>query len=107
MGLSQERRKYVRLDLLTATVADLRQLLVGGEVNSVDLVKRYLNQIDRHNHKGMVLNAVISIAPEEDVLEQARTLDDERAGGILRGQMHGIPVIIKASEVPALTLYTT
>ena len=99
--------RILDLDLLTATVADLRGLLDGREVHSVDLVKSYLKQIDRHNHKGMVLNAVISTAPEEDVFQQAVALDQERAEGKVRGPMHGIPVIIKASGIPASTLYTT
>ena len=94
-----EYPKDVNLDLLTATVADLRQLLAHGKVSSSDLVKRYLKQIDKHNLKGMRLNAVISIAPEKDILWQADALDQERAEGKIRGPMHGIPVIIKVSDV--------
>ena len=97
----------VYLDFLTATVADLRQLLARREVSSSDLVKGYLKQIDRHNHKGMRLNAVISIAPERDILRQADALDQERAEGRVRGPMHGIPVIIKVSNALISTLYIT
>ena len=95
----------VYLNVLTATVADLSQLLARRKVSSVDLVKGYLRQIDKHNHKGMRLKAVISIAPEQDVLQQAGALDRERAEGKIRGPMHGIPVIIKVSDVFLLTLY--
>lgn len=102
-----EYPKDVHLDFLTATVADLRQLLAHGKVSSSDLVKGYLKQIDKHNHKGMWLNAVISIAPEEDILWQADALDQERAEGKIRGPMHGIPVIIKVSDVFISTLYKT
>lgn len=103
MALGQKNTNDPKLDLLTATVGDLRQLLTRGEVNSVDLVKKYLDQIDRHNHRGMMLNAVISTAPEEDVFQQAINLDQERAEGRVRGPMHGIPVIIKVGEVPTST----
>ena len=103
--MSRECPKDVYLDFLTATVADLRQLLARREVNSVDLVKGYLDQIDRHNHQGMHLNAVISIAPEDDIIQQAAALDRERADGKVRGPMHGIPVIIKVSDVPMSMLY--
>ena len=92
-----EYPKDVRLDFLTTTVADLRRQLARCEVSSVDLVKGYLEQIDKHNLKGMRLNAVISIAPEKDILKQARALDLERVKGKIRGPMHGIPVIIKVS----------
>ena len=94
-----EYPKDVHLDFLTATVTELRQLLAHCKVSSVDLVKGYLEQIDKHNHKGMRLNAVISIAPEKDILEQARALDLERVEGKIRGPMHGIPVIIKVSHI--------
>ena len=96
-----------RLDILTATVADLSQLLARRKVSSVDLVKGYLGQIDKHNHEGMRLKAVISIAPEQDVLRQAGALDRERAEGRVRGALHGIPVIIKVSDFLILTLYNT
>ena len=91
--------KDVCLDFLTATVTELRELLARREVCSVDLVKGYLEQIDKHNHKGMRLKAVISIAPEKDILEQACALDLERVEGKIRGPMHGIPVIIKVSDI--------
>ena len=87
-------------DLLTATVADLRQLLTSGLIRSVDLVKLYSDQIDRHDRKGMELNAVISTAPKEFVVREADRLDQERAEGKVRGPLHGIPVIIKASKIP-------
>ena len=98
VDMNQKHRTNV--DVLTATATHLRQLLDRAEVSSSDLVKNYLGQIDRHNHKGMELRAVISTAPEEDLLQQARALDRERAEGRARGPMHGIPVIIKASQTP-------
>ena len=102
-----EDPKDVRLDVLTATVENLRQLLACRNVSSVDLVKAYLKQIDKHNHKGMRLNAVISVAPEKDIFQQAVALDRERAEDKVRGPMHGIPVIIKASNVLISTLHNS
>ena len=98
-SLSPKYPKDVHFDVLTATVADLRQLLAHGKVSSSDLVKGYLKQIDKHNRKGMQLNAVISTAPVKDILRQADALDQERAEGKVRSLMHGIPVIIKVSDV--------
>jgi aspartyl-tRNA(Asn)/glutamyl-tRNA(Gln) amidotransferase subunit A len=40
------------------------------------------------------LNAFITVL-EHDALEQARTLDDERARGHVRGPLHGVPISIK------------
>ena len=97
----------VPLDLLTATVADLRQLLTRGETHSVDLIEGYFDQIHRHNHRGMKLNAVISTSPKEIVVREAKRLDQERAEGKVRGPLHGIPVIIKASEILPSSSYTS
>ena len=99
------KHRTVRLDLLAITATELLQLLARREVYSIDLVKCYLDQIDRHNHKGMELHAVISTAPKEDLFQQADALDRERAEGRIRGPMHGIPIIIKASQTPKATLH--
>jgi amidase len=83
------------LDLLTATAADLRKLLEAGEITSVDLVNLYLNQITKHNHQGLALNAIISTAPLDSLLDEATALDAERAKTGPRSRLHGIPIILK------------
>lgn len=83
------------LDLLTLTATDCRQLLQEHKTTSVQLVKAYLAQIHKHNHNGMKLNAMISLAPETQLLETAQRLDNERQAGQLRGPLHGIPFITK------------
>ncbi|TGO31342.1 hypothetical protein BPAE_0001g02420 [Botrytis paeoniae] len=82
-------------NVLTATASDLRQLLQGGKVSSVQLVDLYLSQIERHNHRGLKLNAMISTAPKKILLNIAKSLDDERAAGYIRGPLHGSPVTAK------------
>ncbi|KAI3401004.1 hypothetical protein diail_709 [Diaporthe ilicicola] len=46
------------LDLLTVTSTELQQLLSNGAITSVDLVDLYLDQIERENHQGLILNAI-------------------------------------------------
>lgn len=84
-----------RPNLLTATAGELRRLLDAGDCTSVDLVNLYLEQIEAHNHDGMKLNAMISTAPLERVLEEARALDQERREKGPRSRLHGIPIILK------------
>ncbi|KAK3345811.1 amidase signature domain-containing protein [Lasiosphaeria hispida] len=84
-----------RVDLLTITATELQRLLTGQAITSVEIVQLYLAQIAKHNHAGLKLNAVISVADEEAVLEQARRLDVERLGGKLRGPLHGVPILLK------------
>lgn len=88
------------VNVLTATASDLRKLLDVGEVTSVELVKLYLEQIAKHNHQGRKLNAVIETAPVDRVLEEARTLDAERATQGPRSNLHGIPILVKVRFYP-------
>ncbi|KAG4440052.1 hypothetical protein IFR05_004445 [Cadophora sp. M221] len=85
-------------EVLTADVAQLQHLLETGTVSSEDIVTKYLDQIDKHNVEGMKLRALISVAPRDKVLQQARTLDAERKSHGSRGPMHGIPIIVKLLE---------
>lgn len=83
------------IDPLTAT-AQLRQHhLSAGSVTTEDLVDIYLAQIQRHNKKGLGLNAIIQTAPHDLLSQYAKTLDAERADGKTRGPLHGIPIILK------------
>lgn len=96
-------------DVLTLTAVEAHDLLASGRTTSEELVTTYLAQIAAHNHQGMHLNALISIAPAEQVLATARTLDQERQRGRLRGPLHGVPFIVKDVFVthPELGMPTT
>lgn len=83
------------LDVLTATAHELQVNLENRTTTSWDLVQLYLEQIEEHNHNGLRLNAVISLAPLEQLRSHAITLDEERAQGKVRGPLYGIPILIK------------
>lgn len=85
------------MDLLTLTALELQSLLSRRTVTSMDVTAKYLDQIERHNHAGLQLNAVISTARRETVLEYARQLDEERQCGLVRGPLHGIPILVKVN----------
>ncbi|KAL7954704.1 amidase signature domain-containing protein [Trichoderma compactum] len=95
-----------KFDILTATADDLERELSSGGINSKQLVKIYLSQIERHND---YLKAVISTAPEPLLLERAAILDDERQSGKLRSPLHGIPILVKDNVAthPSTGLDTT
>ncbi len=82
-------------DVLTTDSAELQALLATGKVTSVDIVEASLDQIDKHNAKGLKLNAIISTTPRELALSIAKDLDVERSQGKIRGPLHGIPITIK------------
>jgi amidase len=96
--------RKLTFDVLTATAADLRNLLQLGETTSVDIVEAYLAQIEKHNKAGLGLRAIISTAPREVVRSQAEALDSERRNGKVRSALHGIPIIIKDAIVTSKAL---
>jgi amidase len=79
-------------DTLTINAVDLQQLLQDGKVSSVQIVERYLTQIERYNS---TVNAFISIAPRDVALDIAASLDEERQRGEIRSPLHGIPIVLK------------
>lgn len=83
------------LNVLDATVVELRAALVEGRLTSERIISEYLSQIERHNTNGLAVRALISTAPRESVLAQARALDVERKEKGPRGPFHGIPILVK------------
>ena len=98
-----------KFDVLTATAASLQDQLTTGTLTSVDIVEGYCDQIEKHNHAGFKLNAIIAVAPRDIVLAQARVFDEERKNGKIRGPLHGLPIIFKDCFhlEPGLRLGTT
>ncbi|KAF5536939.1 amidase family [Fusarium phyllophilum] len=94
------------LDLLTATAVDIAKALEAGTVSSEALVQQYLNRIHKYNG---YLHAIIATTPTEIILPMARSLDDERAQGRVRGPLHGVPIILKDNIAtdPKLGMDTT
>lgn len=84
-------------DVLRTTANRLRERLDEGSIDSVQIVKVYLDQIQRHNTQGAKCRAVISTPPRIQLISCAAKLDQERRRGSLRGPLHGIPILIKVS----------
>jgi len=87
-----------KFDVLTTSATQLQEKLTSGDLTSVEIIQTYLAQIKRHNKSGMKLNAIISTAPEDEILRRAKQLDDERKLGKAEGKpLFGIPVSLKVS----------
>ncbi len=78
--------------LLAGTVAWACQQAAGGAISAGELTRHALAVVNRHDR---ALNAFVTVAPESELLEQARRLDAERKAGRVRGPLHGIPVSVK------------
>jgi Asp-tRNA(Asn)/Glu-tRNA(Gln) amidotransferase A subunit family amidase len=88
--------------LETESVQSLQDRLTAGTLTSETLVKAYLARIALTNAEGPALQAVRALNTR--AVEEARTLDRERATSGPRGPLHGIPVllddIVDASGLP-------
>ena len=81
------------------------QRQLGNGLTSAALVTAYLARISRFDQSGPRYQSVLAINP--DALTIARTLDDERRAGKLRGPLHGIPLLIKDNIATSDRMPTT
>lgn len=75
---------------LEKTIPQLRAMMRSGELSSRALTTGYLRRIKRLNPR---VGAVIETNPR--AVEIAMLRDEERRAGMIRGPLHGIPVLIK------------
>ena len=86
------------------TAPQIQEALTRGDTTSEDVVREYLGRLSRLDRHGPVLRAMLALNPS--AIADARKLDAERAGGAVRGPLHGIPVIFK-DNIDVLGLPTT
>lgn len=91
-------------DILLTTGTELQTLLQQSVITSSEVVQKCLARIEDHNTSGRKLRAIIAVAPKDDVLALANTLDQERAGDKTRSQLHGVPIIIKVCMLALMGL---
>jgi len=76
--------------VVESSITDMQLAMQNGSTTSRELVQQYLTRIAIYDKK---LNAVITVNPY--ALRQADERDRERAQGMLRGPLHGIPIALK------------
>lgn len=91
------------MNVIEATIADLRRSLEKGEITSAGLVSAYLDRIEKYDRSGPRLNAVPVLNPE--AMTEAKASDVRRKRGETRGPLDGIPYAAKNSyKVKGLTV---
>ncbi|HET9226696.1 MAG TPA: amidase [Thermoanaerobaculia bacterium] len=80
-------------EIVEATIAQLQTAMERGGLRSQDLVSAYLERIRTLDQRGPNVNSVIQINPDAKKIAKAR--DKERKDGIVRGPLHGIPILLK------------
>ena len=90
-----------KIDVVEASIADLRAALEDGRTTSVELVEAYQDRIAAYDgpETDTKLNSVIVKNPQ--ALAEAATSDERRAAGETLGPLDGIPYTAKDSYMVA------
>ncbi|SEF66744.1 amidase [Halpernia humi] len=94
-----------KFELNEITVLELQDKMEKGTYTSEQITQLYLDRIENMDKNGPKLNTMIEINP--DALAIARTMDQERKEGKIRGALHGIPIVIKDNIDTADNMMTT
>ncbi|KAM5350575.1 hypothetical protein ACJ41O_007080 [Fusarium nematophilum] len=91
------------LNLVDASVAELRKALDSAAITSVELVSLYLHRIGQYDCRGPSFNSVCVLNP--NVFEEAKASDDYRASDRPPRPLEGIPYTVKDSfKVKGMTV---
>ncbi|MFA1821532.1 amidase [Virgibacillus oceani] len=80
-------------ELEEATIASIQEQMEAGDLTAEELVDHYLAQIDAYDQQGPSINSIITI--NENAMDEAIALDEERDTDGPRSPLHGIPIIVK------------
>src|SRR6266850_5293224 len=89
-------------DFVEKSIPELQTAMASGEVSSKELVKGYLRRISSLNP---LLHSVIETNP--NAISIAQHLDNERRKGMVRGPLHGIPILVKDNIATDDNMQTT
>lgn len=96
---------YAPSGVIAKPLPEIAEALASGETTSEELVKAYLDRIDRIDRSGPTLQAVLTVNP--DALVAARASDERRVGGKALGALDGVPVLLKDNIESADPMATT
>jgi amidase len=79
-------------DICFLRAVDMLALLRQKKLSAREVMQAHLKQIARVNPK---VNAMVTLAAENDLMAQAAKADDSLAKGVWLGPLHGLPVAVK------------
>src|SRR5712691_1722955 len=91
-------------DPTEATVAELQAAMTAGQLTAISLVTFYQTRIATLDQKGPRVNSIIEVNPDAQAI--ALKLDAERRAGVVRGPLHGIPIVLKDNVDTADSMQT-
>jgi amidase len=87
---AQQTDDHARFSVVEASISEMVTAMEEGRTTSRQIVEQYLTRIGTYED---LLNAALYVTPR--ALEEADERDRERALGIVRGPLHGIPIALK------------
>jgi amidase len=93
------------MDLDELGIDSAQARMASGEFTALQLVEAYLERIEAVDRRGPTLRSVLEVNP--DALDIADALDRERATGVVRGPLHGLPILVKDNIDTADHMQTT
>jgi len=79
-------------DITDFNASELSERIHQRQISCTEVMQAYLQRIEKLNPR---YNAIVNLAPADQLMTQARTCDEELARGQSRGWLHGIPQAIK------------
>src|SRR5436189_2800296 len=76
--------------VIEASIPEMQRAMEQGRVSSQELVRQYLERIEKYDSR---VHATVTV--NRNALREAEALDRERAAGKVRGPLHGIPIALK------------
>ncbi len=87
------------------SISEIQKLMVEGKLTAKQLVKKYLERINKIDKSGPTINSIIELNP--DAIKIAENLDQVRKEDNSLGPLHGIPILIKDNIATADNMMTT
>jgi len=87
------------------SISEIQKLMVEEKLTAKQLVKKYLERINKIDKSGPTINSIIELNP--DALKIANNLDQVRKEDNSLGPLHGIPILIKDNIITADNMMTT
>ena len=79
-------------DICFQSAVELASLIRRKELSAREVMQAHLRQIERLNPR---VNAIITLLPEDQLMDQAMACDEALAHGRSLGPLHGLPVAVK------------
>ncbi|MDD2195950.1 MAG: amidase family protein [Bacteroidales bacterium] len=87
---NNKKPDYNRFRFLEYSIEQIQEGYNNGEFTVEEVVKAYIDRIERIDKHGPSLNSMVTVNP--DAIDIAKELDKELQNGNKRGPLHGIPV---------------